>query len=210
MHFVDGGDVVDGDDGADGRDDAVVHEDVAGRVGELEDDAAAGDLAGLPDRRAGPDAQRLGLVGRGDAAGGLGVGGDDRDRPVPQRGVVLLFAGGEEGVHIDEEAAEGHGAVPADSEHISILDKYPIERRGAREKGGNRRLLPAKVAKEGALHADVWQREPESGRLFLHHGVLHHLPRLQDTFNSDGGASGYVPGVSQLLCRNLRARCADP
>ena len=65
-------------------------------------------LFGLADLGAGLDAEGLGLVAGGDAAGGVGHGGDDGERAVAVFGVELLLDRRKEAVEVDvEEARSG-------------------------------------------------------------------------------------------------------
>ena len=67
------------------------------------------DLLGFADLRAGLDAEGLGLVAGGDAAGGVGHGGDDGEGLAAILGVELLLDRREERVEVDVEEAEAIG-----------------------------------------------------------------------------------------------------
>jgi hypothetical protein len=67
------------------------------------------DAFGLADLRACLDAERLGLVAGRDAAGGIGQGGDDGERPPAILRVQLLLDRGEEAVEIDMQEREAVG-----------------------------------------------------------------------------------------------------
>jgi hypothetical protein len=81
---------------------------VVGVVAGDEDDAGA-ELFGFADLCAGFDAEGLGFVTGGDAAGGVGHGGYDGERLSAVLLVELLFDGREEAVEVDVEKAETVG-----------------------------------------------------------------------------------------------------
>ena len=66
-------------------------------------------LFGFADLRAGLDAEGLGLVAGGDAAGGVGEGGDDGEGLAAVFGVELLLDRREEAVEVDVEEGEAVG-----------------------------------------------------------------------------------------------------
>jgi hypothetical protein len=105
-HFINGGDVVDGDVRVDGFFDGVMDVDVLG--GASFDDVDVGEPC-FPDRGAGTEAELFGLLTDGDAGGVVVVERDDGDGFAAQLGAELLFAGCEEGVHVEEEHTQGHG-----------------------------------------------------------------------------------------------------
>ncbi len=107
-HLVDGGVVGDGADEVDGFGDGVGVLGVLGVVAFDEDDAGA-EFFGFADLGAGFDAEGFGLVAGGDAAGGVGHGGDDGERFAAVLGVELLLDGREEAVEIDVEEGEAIG-----------------------------------------------------------------------------------------------------
>ena len=73
-------------------------------------DETGAQFPGLPQTHGGVDAERPGLVGTGDDAGaGLAVG--DADGFAAVFGVVELFYGGEEGVHVGERDLAGPGLL---------------------------------------------------------------------------------------------------
>jgi hypothetical protein len=89
---------------------------VIGVVASDEDNAGT-KLFGFADLRAGFDLEGLGFVAGGDAAGGVGHGGDNGERFSAVLRVELLFDRREEAVEVDVEEAEavgmeggGHGA----------------------------------------------------------------------------------------------------
>ena len=67
------------------------------------------DALGLAHLGAGLDAEGLGLVAGGDAAGGVGVGGDDGEGTVAVLGVKLLLDRRKERVEVDVEEGEAVG-----------------------------------------------------------------------------------------------------
>ncbi len=107
-HLVDGGVVGDGADELDGFGDVVGVLGVVGVVACDEDDAGA-ELLGFADLGAGLDAEGLGLVAGGDAAGGVGHGGDYGEGLAAVLGVELLLDGREEAVEVDVEEGEAVG-----------------------------------------------------------------------------------------------------
>ena len=94
----------------DGVGDAVGVFGVDGVVAVDEDDVGA-DVFGFADLGAGFDAEGFGLVAGGDAAGGVGHGGDDGEGFVAVLGVELLLDGGKEAVEVDVEEGEAVGLV---------------------------------------------------------------------------------------------------
>ena len=92
---------------------------VLGVVGVVagDEDYFGTDLFGFADLRAGLDAKGLGLVAGGDAAGGVGHGGDYGEGFASIFLVELLLYGREEAVEVDVQVGEevglgvgGHGA----------------------------------------------------------------------------------------------------
>ncbi len=109
-HLVDGEDGSDGEAAFDGFDDAVVVVDVDLVAGLDEDDLGA-HAFGVANEGAGADAEGLGLVAGGDAAGGVGKHGHNGDGPAAQIGADLLLDRGEVGVEIDEEPVEAGAGI---------------------------------------------------------------------------------------------------
>ena len=66
-------------------------------------------LFGFADLGSGLDAEGLGFVAGGDAAGGVGHGGDDGEGVAAVFGMELLFDGREEAVEVDVEEGEAVG-----------------------------------------------------------------------------------------------------
>ena len=79
------------------------------RRGGRDEDNLRADALGLAHLRAGPDAEGLGLVAGGDAAGGVGHPGDDGERAAAVLGVELLLDRGEEAVEVDVQEGEAVG-----------------------------------------------------------------------------------------------------
>ena len=107
-HLVDGGGVGDGAAAVYSLRDFVGILSIDAVVAFDEDDVGA-DALGLADLGSGFDAEGLGLVAGGDAAGGVGVGGDDGERARAEFGVELLLDRGEEAVEVDVEEGEAVG-----------------------------------------------------------------------------------------------------
>ena len=81
---------------------------VVGVVSGDKDDAGA-EFFGFADLSAGFDAEGLGFVAGGDAARGVGHGGDDGERFSTVLFVDLLLDGREEAVEVDVEEGEAVG-----------------------------------------------------------------------------------------------------
>ncbi len=120
-HLVDGGSVGDGAGEFDGLGDGVGVLCVVGVVAGDEDDAGA-DFFGFADLSAGLDAEGLGLVAGGDAAGGVGHGGDDGERLAAVFGVELLLDRREEAVEVDVQEGEAVGMEWGGHEMRSTAD----------------------------------------------------------------------------------------
>ena len=107
-HLVDGRRVRDGTAALDRLRDAVRVVGVDAVFAHDEDDLRA-DALGLAHLRSGLDAERLGLVAGRDAAGGVGLGGDDGERAAAILRVQLLLHRREEAVEVDVEEGEAVG-----------------------------------------------------------------------------------------------------
>src|SRR5260370_33048331 len=94
---------------------------VLGVVARDEDDVGA-DLFGLADLGSGFDAEALGLVAGGNAAGGVGHGGDHGKGPASVLRVQLLFYRREEAVQVDVEEGESGGSEGVGHGMVSCSD----------------------------------------------------------------------------------------
>ena len=104
-HLVNGGRVRDGATAFDGLRNAVGIVGVDAVVAFDEDDVGA-DALGFADLGSGLDAEGFGFVAGGDAAGGVGVGGDDGEGTIAEFGMELLFDRRKERVQVDVEEVE--------------------------------------------------------------------------------------------------------
>ena len=104
-HLVDGADGGDGDAAFDGFDDAVMEFGIE-LVARLDENDLGAQALGVCDDGTGFDAEGLGLVAGGDAAGGIGHHGHHAHGPAAQLGTGFLFAGSEVGVEVDEKPVE--------------------------------------------------------------------------------------------------------
>jgi hypothetical protein len=107
-HLVDRGCVRDGAGKLDCFSDAMGVLGVVSVIARDKDDVGA-ELLGFADLGSGFDAKGLGLVAGGDAAGGVGHGGDDGEGPTSVLRVQLLFYRREEAVQVDVQEAEAVG-----------------------------------------------------------------------------------------------------
>ena len=107
-HLIDGRSVGDGAATFDRFRDAVGIFGIDAVVAFDEDDGGT-DAFGFADLGSGFDAEGLGFVAGGDAAGGVGVGGDDGEGAVAVFGVKLLLDGGKEAVEVDVQEGEAVG-----------------------------------------------------------------------------------------------------
>ena len=123
-HLVDGGRVRDRAAQLDRLGDArrVVGVDA---VAALDQDDLRADAFGLADLGSGLDAERLGFVAGGDAAGGVGHGGHDGERPVAIFRVQLLLDRREEAVQVDVQEAETVGLELAGHDDLARTAGYP-------------------------------------------------------------------------------------
>ena len=104
-HFVDGGDFGDGQAGVDGFADAVVVLDIE-LMSCLNQHKVGASFFGFPDHRACFDAEGFGFIAGGDGAGAVGQHLDDGDGATTQFGALLLFAGREEAIEVEEKPVD--------------------------------------------------------------------------------------------------------
>ena len=131
-HFVDGQDGGYGKAAFDGFDNAAMVVDVDFVAGLDEDDVRA-HAFGVGDDGSGADAEGLGFIAGGDAAGGIGHHGNDADGPAAQFGADFLLDRSKVGVQVDEEPVdrgasdrflgEGGGSV---AEVDQVLPAIPL------------------------------------------------------------------------------------
>jgi hypothetical protein len=121
-HLVDGGRVGDGAASLDCLRDAARIVGVDAVLAHDENDLGA-DALGLADLSAGLDAERLGLVAGRDAAGGIGLGGDDGERAAAILRVQLLLHRREEAVEVDVDKGEAVG-LGSIGHAASVTDHY--------------------------------------------------------------------------------------
>jgi len=119
-HLIDRGRLAVRNAGGDRLEELLVHLEVARWPRDLQRDVGAA-LQRFGDAGAGLDpVQLLGFLARGDAAGGRARNRDHRDRAIPQMRRVVLLHRGEEGIEIDEQAAQRHRKWPGSG------TKYPV------------------------------------------------------------------------------------
>lgn len=145
-HLVDGFGFAVRDAVGDRRHRLMVDLDVARRAREHERELGA-PRQRLADCRAGADIERLRLVAGGDAAGGLGHDRHDRDRASAQLRPVELLDRSEEGVEVDEQAAQGHAGRPR------MGRQYPARASQRRKRRSGWRCRVAAPATAAAQHA---------------------------------------------------------
>jgi len=94
-------------------------------VSRLDEGDFGAETFGVGDERAGFDSESFGFITGGDGTGGIGHDGDNGNRAVTELWAELLLDGGEVGVKVEEEPAEGRriGLVRG---HASIFVFYSL------------------------------------------------------------------------------------